>query len=224
MNTTAVIVTYNTPELIYDCVKSILKFYPRLPILIIDNSPIHSECYQMCKNLSREFDTVKTHFTFHNIGHGRGLHLGINMVYTENVLIVDSDTEMLAPCLETMEKELKTNVYGIGQIVQVNEHGVNVFRGIKYLHPYFALIKKKMYDNNPGFIHHGAPFIKTMCWIHDQNKLGNSIELKNKDLKPYVLHKERGTRNVIEKMSRKTNVIRQSGNPVRATKFNVARK
>lgn len=196
MNITAVVVCYNTPELIHNCIASFRKFYKEIPIVIIDNSEFNTPCFQMCDRLSKEYQHVRVQHTLRNIGHGRGMHLGINMSYTKYVLIMDSDTEMIYSCLEMMEEQLTENVYGTGLIVQVDQHGKNVRKGIDYIHPHFALINKFHYDNNQPFVHHGAPCIKTML----QLRLQRVLSLKPFAVNKYVLHKERGTLKVIAKL------------------------
>lgn len=203
MKTTAVTVVYNTPELISDCIHSFRKIYPTVPILIVDNSAENSVCFNLCEVLQKEYNGVRLIHTKANIGHGRALHMGINICYTEHVLVMDSDTRMLEPCIRDMEYMMDENVYGVGEIQIVDKTGHNSTTGIKYLHPYFALINKRHYDNNPGFIHHGAPFIKTMIHLSDHDKL----TLKEYPLKRFVLHKERGTRNVIAALERKQAIL-----------------
>ena len=208
MSITAVTVVYNTPKLIKECIDSFKKIYPLIPIVIIDGSPVNSECYTICDQLTRKYFKVNVLHLKTNVGHGRGLDRAIKMLTTEYVLVMDSDTELKQPCLALMKASLG-DAYGIGEVVIVNENGINVDEGIDYLHPYFALIKRDKYLQNPPFIHHGAPFIGTMKHLKE-----TKVPVKNFGLNGFVLHKERGTRNVIERMKSKGAQIIRKGRRV----------
>src|SRR5688572_26552932 len=135
---TAVIVSYNTPELLKECYNSIRRFYPELEVIIIDGSPPDSDCWKCAAWLNTAENTTVKNVEY-NIGHGKGMNMGIGMVKTDYVLLIDSDVTIDYPnVLEEMVGYLsKKNCYGVGQIVDVNEHGSNVSSGIKYLHPHF---------------------------------------------------------------------------------------
>ena len=190
MNTTAVVVNYNTPELLRAAISSIRKFYAQLPIIIVDGSEVCT-----IKELAQDPNILICHPRY-NIGHGLGLEMGIKNVTTKNILVFDSDIEMLKPCIELMEIALKEDVYGVGLVVQVDETGHNVDKGIPYLHPHFALINKR---HHIAFVHSGAPALKAMRQLNNNKNL----RLINMDVSRYVLHKERGTRVVVDEMERK---------------------
>jgi hypothetical protein len=75
--------------------------------------------------------------------------------------------------------------------MDVNENGINCVDGIKYLHPYFALINKEMYKRFKPFYHHGAPCLNAM---KDINNKGLQNKLIHFDLEKYIKHLGRGTR------------------------------
>lgn len=194
-NTVGIVVTYNTPQLIRNAISSIRRFYKDLPILIIDGSPEGSHCYLEVERLKR-FGMVDVRHETSNIGHGRGLHLGISMTKQENILVFDSDIVMKRPCLELMQfKLLHPLVYGIGQIVRVDMTGHNHPNGMEYLHPHFAMISRRHYNNFNPFIHHGAPFIKAAHSLYSQQL----VQMLDFPVKKYVKHVERGTVNMLRK-------------------------
>jgi len=70
--------------------------------------------------------------------------------------------------------ELIGENYGVGELQQLDESielelENDKFYGIKYLHPRFLLLNKKMYPMFYPFIKHGAPNILTMADIQLQN-------------------------------------------------------
>lgn len=189
---TAVTVVYNTPHLIKTAMASIRKFYPALKVIIIDGSPEGSLCLNVTKAMSGKF--TKVIHAGANVGHGPGMSQGIAMAESDYVLVFDSDIEMLSPCLHDMYKALADrNVYGVGQVVKVDQHGMNDPKGFDYLHPHFALISKVNYKQFPPFIQHGAPCIKAMHRV----SLQKQIRVVDFNLTGKILHKERGTRKVI---------------------------
>lgn len=179
---TAIIVNYNTPELLKECVESIRRFYPNMDIVIVDGSEDCGPSFQLRNE--RTF-TIETN---HNIGHGPGLNLGINAAETDFVLLVDSDVTIDKPGIIEEMMKMPEFCYGCGQVVFVNDQGGNVPEkgGIRYLHPHFALINKKAYKNFMPFINHGAPLLVTM----KQKPYVMNFPWLSK----YITHKGRGTR------------------------------
>lgn len=179
MEVTIVIVNYNTPDLLKACVESIRKFYPTVEIIIVDGSEDDS--------VSR---AMRSDYTFtmpvgFNMGHGPGMNFAIRACETDFVLLCDSDVTIdKAGVIEEMLK-IPPYAYGIGQVVEVNEHGGNVEKGIRYLHPHFALINRDAYHLFPEFINHGAPLLATMK---------KRPYVVNFPVGDYITHKGRGTR------------------------------
>ena len=176
---TGEVVNYCTYDLLANAINSIRKYYPNLNIVVIDNTP---------KAKVKKIKDVKTLNTFENLGHGTGLNIGISLIKSNEILIFDSDIIMKKPCIEEMYYNIGCN-YGIGNIITVNKKGFNDYVGIKYLHPHFCMINRSMYYKYHRFIHHGAPFIKTM--IELDNKY-----LVNFDTSKYIAHLGRGTVNL----------------------------
>lgn len=169
---TGVTVVYNTKEIIEKAIISIRKFHPKMKIIVIDGSDKTNPCYDYVCSLPDKYTRV-----FHvkdNIGHGKGLHLGISYVDTPFFLTFDSDIEMLRSPLEDMLKMIEDSTYGVGYTepvdVQGHDFGVNPslmqYGPVKYMHPYFCLIQLKEYQKYKPFCHHGAPHVNTMLDIH----------------------------------------------------------
>lgn len=192
-NVIGITVCYNTPDMIKNAIESVLKFNPELKIMIIDNSPSGSECYFVVDNLCKRYKNVMCYHTEYNIGHGEALHLGISLTSEKYILVFDSDIIMKRSPINEMIGQMAFNIYGIGQIVQSDLRGRNVEKGINYLHPYFCLLNRVNYDKFRPYFHHGAPALNAM--IDLSHKRG--CKLIDFDLSDYVIHLERGTRNIL---------------------------
>jgi glycosyltransferase involved in cell wall biosynthesis len=111
---TALTVNYNTPDYLERLLTSFRKFYPDLPYLVIDGSS--EENYKKIKNFDKKFGIQLIHFNY-NIHHGPGMTYGIKQIKTDQALFVDSDMIIYnGGWLEMMEKELRKDSYGIGDI------------------------------------------------------------------------------------------------------------
>jgi len=179
---TALTINYNTSELLRNVLSSFRRFYD-IPYLVIDGS--EEKYYQRIKDFDKQYHVTIIHFDT-NIHHGGGLAYGLKVIQTEQVLFLDSDITILQGGLvEILQSKLRPESYGIGDISEVNEFGVNIPQGIKYLHPSFALINREIALNYPLPMRHGAPMLNTMKACppiqHEQlvaNDLRNSIEKK----------------------------------------------
>lgn len=188
---TGIIVSYNTKNLLKNCVESIRKFYPTLNLIIIDGSNPDNDCYHYSKSI---VDTYTKVFNVeYNIGHGKGMKMAIDMCKTDYFVLIDSDTVMLkGNIIEILLFGIThNNAYGAGLVVNTNKNGSNYSgtNSIRYLHPYFCVISLKKYREYSPVIHHGAPMINAMIDISGKE---NIIHFNN--MNDYILHVGRGTR------------------------------
>ena len=210
---TGVTVSYNTKDLLEKAINSIRKFHPMMKLIVVDGSDENNPCYDYIKTIADENTRV-----FHakeNIGHGRGLCIGIEYIETPYMLIFDSDSEMLKSPVQSMLDVMEEDTYGVGYIEMTDLGGHEwgsrqnkMEEGpMKYLHPYFCLIQISEYKKFPPYIHHGAPAVNTMLAIYRAG-LSDKI-LKEFDglghsassgwtwvgkLREFIKHDTRGTR------------------------------
>lgn len=162
---TALTVNYNTPDLLERLLISFRQFYDN-PYLVIDGSDKLN--YRKIKSYEKKFNVRIIHFPF-NIHHGPGISYGIKQITTDRILLLDSDIIVMKQgFLEDLDRKLTKTAYGIGDIQIVNNRGMNVAAGIKYLHPACALINRKIVLKYSLPILHGAPMIKAMIEIHNE--------------------------------------------------------
>lgn len=188
-NVSFVIVSYCTRDLLRRAYNSVRIHYPESPIIIIDGSPVGDPCFHLVNDIKRHHLMCMT--LKHNIGHGRGMDIGIRSAKTPFVIVMDSDAEIQQKCVDKMIALMTPSHFGAGLVLRTTDDGINDDDGpVKYLHPYFAVINRENYLQCPPFIHHGAPCIETMRF------LGATFmfELAEFDVKKYILHKWKGTR------------------------------
>lgn len=189
-NITGIIVSYNTKDLLKNCFESVRKFYPNLKLIIVDGSHHANECFKYAKSLEDKNTRIVSLES--NIGHGKGINIAVEYCSTEYFLLIDSDIIMNKKgCLEEMMSYfIMPNVYGVGQIISVDENGSNNYKGMDYLHPHFCIIRKYLYKQFSVAIHHGAPLLKSMIDLSKQK----TIILICFPVEEYITHLGRGTR------------------------------
>jgi hypothetical protein len=194
---TGVVVSYNTQSLLQRSLESIRKFYPKMPIIIVDGSTKDDPCSCYVKGIKNK--NTKCYCVDYNIGHGNGMHFAIEKIETPYVLIFDSDIKVKKPVLHLMFEKMNSEVYGVGCFENLQKCGY--FRredvggiSIPYLHPWFTLLNREMYYKFPKFCHHGSPCINTMNEIYNQN-LSEKI-LIPLNVHDYVIHYGQGTRKI----------------------------
>jgi len=143
-----------------------------MKIIIIDGSNRNSECARYVKSL--ESPITKVEIMGKNIGHGRGMDMGIRMIKTRFALIFDSDIVMLKSPVEKMIALMEPDTYGVGYLEKTGFDGFeygskpqHAHQGyMMMLHPYFHLLQVKEYYKYHRYVHHGAPCFKAALDIH----------------------------------------------------------
>ena len=191
---TAVIVNYKTPDLTEKAVKSLFRFYPEIPIFVIDNEA-DSDSASYFKKLQNEIPTLNYFPQEKNWHHGPGMDLGVKASKTDWILVFDSDCEILKPeLLENMFSLIDSDVvYMVGQKDTVDENGKDLRKGepgIGYIHPKCALVRKSIYLEFSPFEIHGAP-----CLKNEKEAVSKGFQLVGFPVRDYVFHLGRGTVN-----------------------------
>lgn len=145
--------------------------------------------YLECDELELFNSNITVYHVGYNIGHGKGLDMGISKINTDLVVCMDSDAVVIdVGIIEEMKLLMDNNIYGCGLVVKVDENGKTSQIGIDYLHPYFCMFKKSTYKQYNPFINHGAPFLSTMKSINNIKKVVNVDSIQAK-----VFHEHRRT-------------------------------
>jgi len=197
---TGITICYNTKELIERAYNSVRRFHPDMPIIIIDGSDRNNPCFRYVQGLKS--DNTKVLSLGYNIGHGRGMHLGITKAKTIYALVFDSDIEMIKSPIPQMQNMMKEDMFGVGSIGNIGFDGYDYGKkpyhkkegSVSYLHPVFQLININNYKKYHPYVHHGAPCYLTMIDIHKRN-LSDKVLVNFPNLELFVRHYNRGTRN-----------------------------
>lgn len=197
---TAIVVGFNTKDLTRQAITTLRQAYPKLSIILIDNSSSDGSI-QDAARLASEYN-VHLILNGTNVGHGPAIHQGIRVCETPYVLLLDSDcivrtTGFIEAMLEAFSSD--SLLYAIGWLRHVDRYsGVPIewhtatppiAQFCRYIHPCCALLDRKRYLALPPAIHHGAPLLENMRAVEktDWHLQGFVVEL-------YVEHLIAGTR------------------------------
>ena len=204
-NIEIVTVNYNTPDLVKRLIKSVREIEGNYPISIIDGSdkgPFQSEVY----NLRSCYENVEVFPMGYNIHHGRGMDYALSSSRYQWCLIIDSDNYIKQPVIEKMKSLAVGDRKIVGWELIVDSQGKNDPSGFPYYHPMLLLFNTEYYSKlrnmGIGFIHHGAPAIQIMQYLHDNNlsqKVGidmfKGLGINKSDIGEYINLASRGTVN-----------------------------
>ena len=136
--------------------------------------PETESCRQYVRSLKDQYTTVVLHPD--NIGHGRGMDMGIGMCKTRFALVFDSDIEMVKSPVQEMLDMMDEDTYGVGYLEKTGfdgyEYGYwphHAQQGFMWMmHPFFHLLQVANYHKFHKYVHHGAPCYKAALDIHNQ--------------------------------------------------------
>jgi glycosyltransferase involved in cell wall biosynthesis len=201
MNLCSLVVNHRTYDLTKTFIESYVKFYPDLPMLVIDNGS-GDDSADYIRSLPRtQFQVIMNDI---NYGHGYALDQGMIAVNADLVMCFDSDCEVIkGGFIEPMAKAFEDrNLYAIGMFHLVNKGGIDTFiqadpegKEYPYVHPSTGMYRRSMYLDLPPFRHHGSPCIDNMVEAH---RRGYGV-VEFPGIRDYVTHPWAGTRDLMEK-------------------------
>ena len=191
---TAVVINYQTPDLVRAAVQSLRRFYPQLPLLLIDNGSMDmsAETMRLCGSesplVTEVLVTPKKRF------HGHAMDQALHHLASEFVLFLDSDCEVMAGgFVEGMREIAQTNpcCYAVGKRIYMNKRGFDVPPGpsaLPYIRPTCMLLRRTIYLSLKPFQHHGTPCLENM-----RDAINRGYELVDFPVFDYISHEGRGT-------------------------------
>lgn len=191
---TALVINYRTPDLTRRCLESLRRFYPRLPVLVIENgsTDVPDEYLNALVNGLGEIDCLANQ---QNIFHGPALDQGIRRCRTPRVLTLDSDVQIVkGGFLEKMQTYFAqdADLYALGKVVAMDPFGYEAPQSGRgrflYVRPNCMLLDRNKYLVLKPFIHHGSPGIRNMR--HAQRR---GFKLADFPTEEYIHHLGRGT-------------------------------
>jgi len=189
---TAVIVHYNTPDLLERAVSSFRRQYPEQALLLVDNGSDERsvDLLQRLRSLHPAQTELLTHDR--NLHHGPAMDDALRRLATTYVLFLDSDcTVVKGGFIERMVTLLDGGGYAAGKLVHMNRRGFDVEPGrggIPYIRPVCMLLNRTMYLSLPAFERHGAPCLRNMAAAARRG-----YRLFDLPIGEYVQHEGRGT-------------------------------
>lgn len=189
---TAVIVNYQTPELLQQAVESFKIIYPDVKTLIFDNGS-RDNSKSVIQNLVSTYNgSVTAHFEEKNIYHGPALHKTLTeLIHTDYCFFLDSDTittkgGFLEQGVETLASNKKN--YAFGYCIKANDRGFKDENGITIAVTPYLLLKRKYYNKFPPFIHHGQPVL-----LNFKDAQEKGYRVIHHPMDHYIEHLWRGT-------------------------------
>ena len=88
-NVTAIIANYNYPKATVKCVKSFRKFYPDVPIIVVDDYSENDGYSDLREKLSGIRNIITIQMMWHT-GHGLAIDAGVRFTQTDYVLTLRS--------------------------------------------------------------------------------------------------------------------------------------
>ncbi len=163
-----VIINFRTPDLTSQAVRSLRRFYPEVPILLIDNGS-GDESPRVLEEL-RELQPGSTELLSNvtNLHHGPAMDQALRLLRTPYVLFLDSDCLVeRGGFLEAMMglASAEPRAYAVGKRIFMNDRGFDVEESPAahpYIRPICMLVHRERYLGLPPFERHGAPCLANM--------------------------------------------------------------
>ena len=124
-----IIVTYNSLDLIKDCIDSVFRFNDLkdedIEIIVVDNSDASLEAQQMKDFLEKNYFEKVKFIKNQNLGYGNGNNVGIKASTGEIICIMNPDVRLTEPLFQkTLQNFREKNVASVGyqQINKVSDY------------------------------------------------------------------------------------------------------
>jgi GT2 family glycosyltransferase len=185
-----VCINFQTPDLLEVAVESFRKFYPAMPLLLVDNGSKDTSTEKIHQLEKKYSGFTRSLLIEKNVFHGPAMHRAIDTVSNEHVFFLDSDTETRqGGFLEKMIAEFTPQkVYAVGRIDTVNRRGFHSDEGTPIVLSPFMMLRRKLYHEFPAFEHRGMPTLRNFAAAQRQGYV-----LKSFPVEKYIAHFGRGT-------------------------------
>jgi len=109
MKTAIIIINYNNPRDTEKCLRSLSRFSPQSPVVVVDNASTTGDIDTVCRN----YKNVKLLKNYHNLGFGRGNNVGIKWALTNTgckyILILNNDAYLKDDAICLLEEYMDRN-------------------------------------------------------------------------------------------------------------------
>ena len=186
----------SVPDLLDRALGSLRKFYPTIPVLLIDNGSDDGKSAGLIMDWKSRYPQ-HTEFLLNkrNLHHGPAIDQALHHAASPFVLLLDSDCEILrGRLIEEMLKFAASSPlhYAVGQRVWMDRRGFDLpaanQEAIPYIRPICMLIRRSAYLELPKAERHGAPLLANM-----RKAARSGYVLVDFPIEEYIHHKGRGT-------------------------------
>ena len=191
MTVAAVTVHYQTPDMLRLAIESFRKYYPAVPLLIIDNGSDEAGRYAVQYIESKYTVVTRGLYLPENIFHGPAMHRAMSEVAEDLVFFFDTDTEMLqGGLLKTMASLFEQDplLYAAGKTAVVNARGFHAAEGTTIIQTPSMMIRRSLYHQLPSFEHRGMPTLANFAAAHRMKYHFADVAVEQ-----YIRHDGRGT-------------------------------
>ena len=172
LDLSAVIVHYQTPDLLKKAVESFKYHYPEIPLVVLDNGSDSEVANQVAEWIDSKSNTQWVRLP-NNMYHGPAMDFAARqIVKSKYVFFLDSDTEtkargFLEQILERLESDEKNCAAGMFNRVNKRGFSTNKQSGEIILQTPYMVVKRLLYIQLPPFIHHGQPTLQNFreAWL-----------------------------------------------------------
>jgi len=121
MDLTVIILSFNTKDLLKDCLISIFdkKWKHKIKVMVVDNNSSDESVNMVRKN----FPQVNIIESDDNLGFAGGNNLGLRKVKSRYALLLNSDTEVKEGALDNLIDFMETSDYGIASCKLIDGEG-----------------------------------------------------------------------------------------------------
>jgi len=187
----AIVVNFQTPDLLVVAVESFRRFYPKIPLIVVDNGS-RDRSRHVVMELEEQWPRVTLPLLLEeNVHHGPALHRALQMASQDHIYIFDSDTiAMRGGFLEEMATILEEDpvAYAVGLADSSNKRGFLTPGGVPFTRTAYMMIRRSMYLDLPPFVHHGQPTLANFT-----GAAGRGYAVRSFPIETYVKHLGRGT-------------------------------
>ncbi len=191
---TVVVINFQTPDLTSQAVRSLRRFYPDVPLLLIDNGSGDTSPRALEELRQAQPGPTELLLNVTNLHHGPAMDLALRLLQTPYVLMFDSDCLVerggfLEAMLDLAQETPQG--YAVGKKIFMNDRGFDVAESPgahPYIRPICMLVNRERYLKFPPFERHGAP-----CLANMRAAAAAGLALLHFPVEDYVRHLGRGT-------------------------------
>ena len=154
MDTTILIVTYKSKDVIYNCLDSINK---KIPVVVVENS----SDLNFKNELENKYLNVRCFLTYDNLGFVNGNNFGLNLITTKYVFLLNPDTILEFDTLDLLTASAN-KIKDFALLAPATSNDLN--------YGFFNNISKKKEDNSEIF---EVDYIKGFAMFFNINKFTN---------------------------------------------------